>query len=138
MTGTFDNEQLSEVRLDRWLFAVRIFKSRSLAARAVSSGKIKLNGDAVKPHRGVKRGDFVTLKREGQTLRYDVLGLIEKRVGAAPAKTLFKLTENPDLNPETREMMKLMREMEKHLPKPKGRPTKRDRRQLERFQNQEN
>lgn len=129
-----EDVSLKEVRIDRWLFAVRIFKSRSLAARAVTSGKVKLNGEAVKPHRPVHRGDYVELKREGQTLRYDILGLVEKRVGAPVAKTLVRMIEDPDLDPKTREMVQLYRELDRQLPKTKGRPTKRDRRLLDRFQ----
>ena len=132
----FDDASLKEVRVDRWLFAVRIFKSRSLAAQAVASGKVKVNGEAVKTHRPLRRGDFVAMKRDGRTLRYEVLGLVENRLGAPQAKTLYNLVEDPDLSPQARELVQLYRDMEKQVPKAKGRPTKRDRRQMERFQNQ--
>lgn len=132
-----DDVSLNEVRIDRWLFAARIFKSRNLASRAVSSGKVKLNGEGVKPHRTVRRGDAITLKRDGRTLRFTLKGLVDKRVGAAPAQTLFELVEDPDLDPKTREMIKLYRELDRQQPKSKGRPTKRDRRLLERFQHPE-
>lgn len=129
----FDDSSLDGVRVDRWLFAVRIFKSRSLAARAVGAGKVKVNGESVKTHRPLRRGDVITMKRDGKTLQYAVLGLAEKRLGAPQAKTLYKFEEDPDLDPEAKELIQLYRDMGKLVPKPKGRPTKRDRRQMERF-----
>jgi len=133
---TFDDVSLQDVRVDRWLFAVRIFKSRSLAARAVGSGKVKVNGESVKTHRPLRRGDFVTMKRDGRTMRYEVLGLVEKRVGASQAKTMYELMVDPDLDPDAKALIELYRDMDKMVPKQKGRPTKRDRRKMERFHNE--
>lgn len=127
------SQEPESVRVDRWLFAVRIFKSRSLAAKAIAGGTIKVNGETVKAHRPLKLGDAVTLKRDGRTLRYVVTGLIEKRVGAKDAVVNYQLTEDPDLTPEMRETMKLYREMAKMSPRTRGRPTKRDRRQLDKL-----
>ena len=129
------NDESASVRLDRWLFAVRIFKTRSLAARAIAGGKIKINGDTVsKAHKTVKIGDEVITKREGKTLAYAVLALLEKRVGAKDAAKCYQLTEDPGLSEEMRETIKLYRDMTKDTSKPKGRPTKRDRRLLDRLQ----
>lgn len=127
------NQEFESVRVDRWLFAVRIYKSRSLAAKAISGGTLKVNGETVKAHRPLKVGDEVTLKRDGKTLSYKVTGLIEKRVGAKDAVKNYELTEDADLTPEMRETMKLYREIAKQAPRTKGRPTKRDRRQLDRL-----
>ena len=127
------NEALEAVRLDRWLFAVRIFKTRSNAAKAIAGGKVKVNDEAAKPHKLVKIGDVLQLKREGRTLAYRVLGLLEKRVGAADARPCYEMTEDADLEPEVREMVRLYREVDRKTEKPKGRPSKRDRRQIERL-----
>ena len=119
------------VRLDRWLFAVRVFKTRSLAAKAIAGGKIKVNGVSAKAHRPLKLGDVVVLKREGHCYQYEVKGLIEKRVGAAEAEKQYSLTEDADLNPEMRDMMKLYLEIDRQNRTSRGRPSKRDRRLME-------
>lgn len=123
--------ELEAVRLDRWLFAVRIFKSRGLAAKAIAGGRIKIDGHGVKAHRLVHLGDEIVYKADGRTLKYRVTGLIEKRVGAPRARAQYTLTEDPDLKPEMRELLRVYRSMEKKAPKNKGRPTKRDRRLIE-------
>ena len=128
---------VESVRLDRWLFAVRIFKSRSLAAKAIAGGRIKVDGSTVKAHRLIRIGEEIEYKREGRTYRYKVLGLLEKRVGAKDAQQQYELTEDADLMPEMREMLKIYRESEVRAPRNKGRPTKRDRRLLERFRDDE-
>ncbi|MDJ0837571.1 MAG: RNA-binding S4 domain-containing protein [Acidobacteriota bacterium] len=131
------NENLEAVRLDRWLFAVRIFKTRTLAAKAIDGGTIKLNGVPVKSHKAVRLNDVIQCKREGRTFEYKVLGLLEKRVGAKEAAPCYEVTEDADLNPEMREMIQLYREVDRAAPKSKGRPSKRDRRQMERFRGKE-
>ena len=126
------------VRLDRWLFAVRVFKSRSLANQAITGGKIKINGLVGKAHRPVHIGDRIELKRDGHLYTYLVRELIDKRVPAKTAARCYELTEDAHLSPVGREQMALLRDMErqaqKGVPRPKGRPTKRDRRILEKFQ----
>lgn len=121
------------VRLDRWLFSVRIFKSRSLAAKAIAGGKIKINGAVTKAHRPLHIGDVVVLRDDGRTLAYTVKGLLEKRVGAKEAVLCYSLTIDADVPAEMREMLKIYREQEKKAPKLKGRPTKRDRRHIDRL-----
>jgi len=121
------------VRLDRWLFAVRLFRSRSLAAAAIAGGKVKVNGDSAKAHYSLKRGDEVVLKREGRTFTYRVEGLLEKRVGAAEAVQQYHLTEDADLDPATRAMVQLYREIDGAAPKTRGKPSKKDRRLLNRL-----
>jgi len=122
------------VRLDRWLFAVRIFKSRSLAAKAISGGKVKVNGAAAKAHRPVNIGDEVVLKRDGRTHSYKVKGLLEKRVGAKEAVTCYSLTLDADLPETVREMAAVYRAMDQQTPRLRGRPTKRDRRLIDKLQ----
>lgn len=124
------------VRLDRWLFSVRIFKSRSLAAKAIAGGKIKVNGAVCKAHRPLKIGDQVVMREEGRTLSYEVLGLLEKRVGAKEAAVCYKLTVDADVPEAMRELLQIYRDQEKRVPRPKGRPTKRDRRLIDRLRDE--
>lgn len=125
-------EQLDAVRLDKWLFAVRIFKSRSLAAQAIGGGKIKINGHGVKAHRLVKVGEEIWYRRDGRTYKYEVCGLIEKRVGAKDAVAHYKVTEDADVTPEVREMLELYRTIDKGS-QPRGKPSKRDRRMIQKL-----
>ncbi len=120
---------LDSVRLDKWLFAVRIFKSRSLAAKAIDGGKVKIDGTAVKPHRTVVIGDSIDVRKESRLLRFEVTGLIEKRVGAQEALKNYVMTEDPDLQPEIRDMVRLFREMDRGN-QARGKPNKKDRRQI--------
>lgn len=132
MSGPHD-EAPDSVRLDKWLVAVRVFKSRSLAAQAIKGGKIKIDGHVVKPHQAIQVGDQIDLREQGRTLRYEVKGLLDKRVGAPLARQQYNLTEDPDLTPEAREMIELYREADKGIRHAKGRPTKRDRRLIRRL-----
>lgn len=126
-------EKPDSVRIDRWLFAVRIYKTRSLAAKAIAGGKVKLNGVAVKAGRGVQIGDEIVMKREGRTHSYKVTGLLEKRVGAKDAVKKYEVTVDANLTEDAKLMMAALREAEKMAPRTKGRPTKRDRRQIDKF-----
>ncbi|HEX8962779.1 MAG TPA: S4 domain-containing protein [Rhodocyclaceae bacterium] len=119
------------MRLDKWLWAARFYKTRSMAAAAVEGGKVKLNGAAPKPAKEVKPGDRVFL-RAGEA-SWDVLvkGLNEQRRPAPEARLLYEET------PESAEQRAREAELRRLAPNPspdiKGRPTKRDRRQLHRF-----
>lgn len=126
-------EKPDSVRIDRWLFAVRIFKTRSLAAKAIQGGKVKLNGVAVKAGRGVCIGDEIVLKREGRTHSYKVTGLLEKRVGAKDAVQNYELTMDANMTEDAKLMMDALRDAAKQAPRTRGRPTKRDRRQIEKL-----
>lgn len=122
-------EELQSTRLDRWMFAVRIFRTRNLAAKAIAAGKVKIGGENVKAHRLVRVGDEIDVRFEGRTVRYQVLALLEKRVGAPEARACYAATEDPDVEPEVREMLHLYREIDrKRLPR--GKPSKKDRRLL--------
>ncbi len=127
------NEKLESVRMDRWLFSVRIFKTRSMASKAVDGGKVKANGVTVKAHKLVHIGDVINYKREGQNLEYKVLGLLDKRVGAKDAMLCYEVTEDADLSEEQRATLKIFREADRKVPRSEGKPSKRDRRQMERF-----
>jgi ribosome-associated heat shock protein Hsp15 len=124
-------QETEGVRIDRWLFAVRIFKSRSIAAKEISAGHVKVEGESVKAHRPVRLNDVIVIKREGRTYEYTVKKLLDKRVGAKDAQEAYTLVADADVEPEMREMLQLYREMNRHTPRNKGRPTKRDRRLIE-------
>src|ERR1022692_3806580 len=81
------------VRMDKWLWAARFFKTRSLAARACELGRIESNGIAAKPAREVRAGDLVQVKNDTGDFRLEVLALSEMRGPAAVAQTLYRETE---------------------------------------------
>ena len=119
-----------EERIDKWLWAARIFKTRSLAADACKSGRITLNGAQVKPSRTVKEGDEVGVKKSPVTYTFRVKQAIEKRVGA---KLLPDILEDIT-TPEQYEILEMQR-ISGFVGRAKGtgRPTKKDRRALDDF-----
>ena len=119
-----------EARIDQWLWAARIFKTRSLAADACKSGRITLNGAQVKPSRTVKEGDEVGVKKSPVTYTFRVKQAIEKRVGA---KLLPDILEDIT-TPEQYEILEMQR-ISGFVGRAKGtgRPTKKDRRALDDF-----
>ena len=116
------------MRLDKWLWSARFYKTRSLATDAVGGGKVKLNGLSVKPAKEVKIGDRVQLRSGDQDSEVVVLGLNEQRRPASEACLLY------DETPESALHRARAAELRRLSPIPqsdhKGRPTKRDRRQL--------
>ena len=118
---------VSPVRVDRWLTAARVFKSRSIAADACDGGKVDVNADAVKPARLVRPGDLVRVTlTEGRRRILKVVALGERRGSAAVARTLFD-----DLTPP--EPPRSMRPARIHRSAGSGRPTKRERRAIDRL-----
>jgi ribosome-associated heat shock protein Hsp15 len=119
------------MRIDKWLWAARFFKTRSLAGHACDLGRIACNGQQAKPARDVHAGDRVAVKNESGDFQVDVLGLSEMRGPAAVAQTLYRETE------ESRELrLKLAAERKAMLPVESGRegkPSKRDRREIARL-----
>lgn len=119
------------MRLDKWLWAARFYKTRSLATEAVDGGRVRLNGSAAKPAKAVKPGDRLQLRSGDQDWELVVQGLNAQRRPAAEARLLYLET------PQSEQRRALAAELRKLAPMPvpdqKGRPTKRDRRQLSRF-----
>jgi ribosome-associated heat shock protein Hsp15 len=123
---------MDKTRIDKWLWAVRIYKTRTLAATYCKKGNIKINGDKVKPSTFVSVGDNVQVSKDGFNLLFEVVKIIEKRVGFPIAQTCYEnITSEEEMNkyndwfvgkgrPEFRE-------------KGVGRPTKKDRRNLSEF-----
>jgi ribosome-associated heat shock protein Hsp15 len=120
----------AEVRLDKWLWAVRLFKTRGLAAEACAVGHVTVNGQRAKPGRTVHPGELVEAQVGEVRRTVRVLGTLERRVGAqAVAPYIQDLTPPEELNkPREARVEPLF-----HRPKGAGRPTKRDRRLLERM-----
>jgi ribosome-associated heat shock protein Hsp15 len=117
------------VRIDKWLWAARFFKTRSMATDAVDGGKIRLNGERPKPARGVKIGDKLVIDNGSTEWEVVVDGLAEQRGSAAIAQTLYTETQESILRREQKaEQRKFFREPAEMI---KGRPTKRDRRQID-------
>jgi ribosome-associated heat shock protein Hsp15 len=119
------------VRVDKWLWAARFFKTRSLAAEAVDGGKVEVNGERAKPAKPVRPGDEVRVRLGPYEHIVIVRGTAERRGTAAEAAVLLEETEPSRVARE-----KLHWQLTKAAPAidaEKGRPTKRDRRDLERF-----
>lgn len=119
-----------EARLDKWLWAARIYKTRSLAADACKNGRITINGAQAKPARTVKTGDEIGVKKSPITYTFRVKQAIEKRVGA---KLLPDIFENITA-PEQYELLEMSR-ISGFVGRARGtgRPTKKDRRALDEF-----
>jgi ribosome-associated heat shock protein Hsp15 len=124
---------MNKVRIDKWLWSVRIFKSRTIATDACKGGKIKVSGIAVKPSFLLAEGEVVSVKKDGFQFEFKAIQLIEKRVGAPIAITCYEdvtTTEernkyaawfnNQSASPEKRE-------------RGLGRPTKKERREIDDF-----
>ena len=117
------------MRIDKWLWATRFYKTRSLAQQAVEGGKIKLNGERVKPAKDLRSGDRLDLNIAAQDWTIIVLALSDRRGSAPVAQTLYAETaESVARRAQQSALRKLAVEPsgERH-----GRPTKRERRQLE-------
>jgi ribosome-associated heat shock protein Hsp15 len=118
-----------KLRWDKFLWCVRIAKTRSLAAELISKGKIKINGEQVKPSREVKINDLIHIHRNTAVFIYQVIGFIEKRVGAQlVANFIIDLTP-----PEEMEKLKLYQDSQRAYRQTDGKPTKKDRRELDEF-----
>lgn len=119
------------IRIDKWLWAARFFKTRSMATDAVDGGKVRLNGDRIKPARSVKIGDTLEIDNGSTEWEVVVQGVAEKRGSAAIAQTLYLETEKSIAERQKKaEQRRLFREPAEAI---KGRPTKRDRRLLDKY-----
>jgi ribosome-associated heat shock protein Hsp15 len=122
---------MTSVRMDKWLWAARFFKTRALASKACDMGRIRSNGIDAKPARDVRAGDKLQVKNEGGEFEIEVLALSEMRGPAAVAKTLYRESEaSRELRKKLAEERKAMQEF---APLPERRPSKRDRRRIIQF-----
>ena len=121
-------KKLEKNRIDKWLWAVRIYKTRQLASKECNAGKVKINGQRVKPSRLIKIHDIVTVQKRFVKFSYNVINLLDKRISAklinnyiediTPEEEIIKLKASKEYNIKTRE-------------KGLGRPTKRERRMID-------
>ena len=126
---------MADVRMDKWLWAARFFKTRALAARACALGRIQSNGQPAKSAREVRVGDRLRVTNEGGDFEVDVLFLSEVRGPASIAQTLYRETEG---SRELRQKVAAERKAMQLFETPQqGRPSKRDRREIIRFRGRE-
>jgi ribosome-associated heat shock protein Hsp15 len=119
------------MRIDKWLWAARFFKTRALAAKACELGRVRSNGIDSKPAREVRKGDKLHVKTEGGEYELEVLALSEMRGPASVAQTLYRET---DASKEARARAAEERKaMQQYAPMPERRPGKRDRRRIIQF-----
>ena len=125
------DKTVDAVRLDKWLWAARFYKSRTLASAAVEAGRVQLNGERAKPARTLKVGDRLLIVREQERTELFVRGVSETRRSASLAQILYDETPESLLGKQT------LAERRKYFSEPSnaivGRPTKRDRRALSQF-----
>ena len=122
---------MTSVRIDKWLWAARFFKTRSLAARACQLGRIQANGQPAKAARDVRIGDMLRVTNDGSDFQVEVLLLSDIRGPASVAQTLYRETEaSKELRVKVAAERKAMRQFEEL---PAGRPSKRDRRRIIQF-----
>ena len=126
-----ENGMMDRVRMDKWLWAARFFKTRSLAARACERGRIACNGQKAKSSREVRVSDLLQVESDAGEFQVEVMLLSEMRGPAAVAQTLYRETET------SRQLRLKLAEERKAMPhfeaSREGRPSKRDRRKLDRF-----
>ena len=122
---------MASIRIDKWLWAARFFKTRALAARACELGRIQSNGQPAKPAREVRIGDMLRVTNDGGDFQVEVLLLREVRGPASVAQTLYRETEaSRELRLKVAAERKAMKQFEQlHA----GKPSKRDRRRIIQF-----
>lgn len=122
--------QLEQVRIDKFLWAVRLFKTRSIAADAIKKGRITIDGSQVKSSRNVKKGDVISVRVAPATRSFLILDLAQNRMGAKLVPNHIKEVTPPD-QLEIIELQRLANSMNRR--KGLGRPTKKERRDLDNF-----
>jgi ribosome-associated heat shock protein Hsp15 len=126
-----DDDGNHRVRIDKWLWASRFYKTRSLAADAVDGGKVQVNGERVKPAKLLKPGDALSLRNGPYAWNITVLVLSERRGSASEAAKLY--SESEESRKAREEKVAMMKSERQSNPFPGGRPTKRARRQIIKF-----
>lgn len=123
------NHLTDKIRIDKYLWAVRIFKTRNLASIACNAGKIKIDGNSIKPSRLIGLGELVSVQKDFINYSYKIKGLTERRVSA---KLVINFVE--DLTPADEILQKKeMRKSSFYRPRGLGRPTKKERRDIDKL-----
>ena len=120
----------NDERIDKWLWATRIFTTRSIATAACKKGRVCVDGVAVKPSRTIKVGDTISVRKPPITYTYSVIGLVQNRVGAKLVPNCLKNSTSPGQY-ELLEMVKINGFIDRQ--KGLGRPTKKDGREIQKF-----
>jgi ribosome-associated heat shock protein Hsp15 len=121
------------VRIDKWLWAARFYKTRSLATEAVTGGKVEVNGERAKPARAVRVGDQVVVRQPPLEWQLTVRGLAERRGPASVAQGLYEETPESRMERERRAAgLRVTQPL--FVYEEKGRPTKKDRRMIDRWE----
>lgn len=123
-----------KVRVDKWLWAARFYKTRSLATAAVEAGQVRVNDERVKPSRAVRAGDLVTIRKAGFEWNAQVTAVAERRGSATEASLLYR--ESEAIRKAREDEFARRRVAADAAAASSGRPTKRDRRRLEDFLNE--
>lgn len=123
---------LKKVRIDKWLWSVRIFKTRTIATTAVKSGKVKIGEKPVKPSYQLVRGEKLTIGKNGFTFTFEVVDLLAKRVGAPIAQKCYIDHTPPEELNKYNDWFVGKRGVEARE-KGTGRPTKRERREIDQY-----
>ena len=123
--------EVSRVRIDKWLWAARFYKTRALSADAVEGGKVQVNGERVKPAKALKRGDALVIHNGPYVWEITVLAMSERRGPAPEAAKLYE--EAPESRKAREQVAATIKAENQSNPFPRGRPTKKQRRQIIRF-----
>jgi ribosome-associated heat shock protein Hsp15 len=125
---------LARLRIDKWLWAARFYRTRSLASAAVEAGQVRVDGERVKPSRAVHAGEVVEVRKAGLAWTVEVTGVDDRRGSATDAAKLYR--ERDDSRAAREEEVARRRAAAASAAQLPGRPTKRDRRKLEDFLNE--
>ena len=132
--ATADSTPAAKLRIDKWLWAARFYKTRALAVQAVEAGQVRLGGERVKPAHVLRTGDTVSVRKGGLVWDIEVIALSDRRGSAAIAAQLYRETAE-SIAARIAELEQ-RKAAEQSQPRFSGRPTKRQRRKLEDFLNE--
>jgi ribosome-associated heat shock protein Hsp15 len=124
---------MEKVRIDKWLWSIRIFKSRTLATDACKGGKVKVGGESVKASYMLAKGETVVVKKDGFNFEYKALELIEKRVGAPIAATCYEDVTSEEEKNKYKAWFENSNTTTENRERGTGRPTKKERREIDKF-----
>ncbi|MBK9335777.1 MAG: RNA-binding S4 domain-containing protein [Lewinellaceae bacterium] len=128
---------MTKVRIDKWLWSIRIFKSRTIATDACKAGKVRIAGEPVKASYQLAENEVVAVKKDGFNFEYRALILIEKRVGAPVAVTCYEDVTSEEEKNKYKAWFQNAAATNERREKGAGRPTKKERREIEKFKDDE-